>query len=185
MNLSVSCVLNISFVMEVLEEKNLLSPEVVKSAKKFIEDNQVWPPPPSSPAKPLTYTERATLTKNKVAKQVFELMERKKTNLCLSADTTDKQKLLELIDQTGPHLCMLKTHIDTIDDFDTELVEKIGELAKKHDFVVFEDRKFADIGHTVSNQFRGKKGIEMEAGGGILLINCSLCRGRTQDCRVG
>jgi len=158
MNLSVSCVLNISFVMEVLEEKKLLSSDVVKSARKFIEDNQVWPPPPSSdpsPPKPLTYTERASLTANKISKQVFELMDRKKTNLCLSADTTDKQKLLDLIDQTGPHLCMLKTHIDTVDDFDADLVEKIGELAKKHDFIVFEDRKFADIGHTVSNQFRG------------------------------
>ena len=112
LNLSVSCVLTISFVMEVLQEKKLLSPEIVAASKKFIQDNQVWPlpssPAPSPSPKPLTYGERAGMTTNKVAKQVFELMEKKKTNLCLSADTTDKEKLLELIEQTGPYLCMLK-----------------------------------------------------------------------------
>ena len=40
----------------------------------------------------------------------------------------------------------IKTHIDIIEDFDLSLIERLQELSAKHDFVIFEDRKFADIG---------------------------------------
>jgi orotidine-5'-phosphate decarboxylase len=38
----------------------------------------------------------------------------------------------------------LKTHIDLIGDFGPEIAEGIKRLAKKHDFLVFEDRKFGE-----------------------------------------
>jgi orotidine-5'-phosphate decarboxylase len=40
----------------------------------------------------------------------------------------------------------MKTHIDIIEDFDPSVVERLTELSQRHDFVIFEDRKFADIG---------------------------------------
>ena len=36
--------------------------------------------------------------------------------------------------------------MDVIEDFDTELIESLKELSVRHDFQIFEDRKFADIG---------------------------------------
>lgn len=41
---------------------------------------------------------------------------------------------------------MYQTHIDILEDFDYSLINQLEELSKKHDFVIFEDRKFADIG---------------------------------------
>ena len=40
----------------------------------------------------------------------------------------------------------MKTHVDIIEDFQPALIERLQELSVNHDFVIFEDRKFADIG---------------------------------------
>jgi orotidine-5'-phosphate decarboxylase len=41
---------------------------------------------------------------------------------------------------------MLQTHVDIIENFDMSLIEHLQELSVAHDFMIFEDRKFADIG---------------------------------------
>lgn len=41
--------------------------------------------------------------------------------------------------------------MDIIEDFDEDLVKQLQELSKKHDFLIFEDRKFADIGTFTNN----------------------------------
>ena len=102
----------------------------------------------------LSYGERAALTSNPAAKQFFALMAAKKTNLCVAADVTTKRKLLELVRSIGPEICLLKTHIDIITDFDWDLIEQLQALAQEHNFMIFEDRKFADIGSTVQMQYR-------------------------------
>ncbi|KAK3844822.1 MAG: orotidine-5'-phosphate decarboxylase [Linnemannia gamsii] len=101
----------------------------------------------------LSYLERSKLHSNPTAKAFLELMERKKSNLSVAADLNQKAALIELADKVGPYICLLKTHIDVVEDFDQDLVDQLTALAKKHDFMIFEDRKFADIGNTVKLQY--------------------------------
>ncbi len=102
----------------------------------------------------LTYEQRATLAQHPLAKKLLTIIAEKQTNLALAADVTSKQQLLTLAHQLGPELCVLKTHIDIVEDFDQDLVDQLVELAKRHQFLIFEDRKFADIGNTVKHQYQ-------------------------------
>ena len=45
--------------------------------------------------------------------------------------------------------------MDVVADFNEDTVKGLNELAKKHDFLIFEDRKFIDIGTTVQKQYHG------------------------------
>ncbi|EKM80136.1 hypothetical protein AGABI1DRAFT_120163 [Agaricus bisporus var. burnettii JB137-S8] len=106
-------------------------------------------PPPYT----LAYADRATRHKNPAAKLLLETIHRKRSNLAVSVDVTQSSDFLAIIDAVGPLVCLIKTHIDILEDFDSNLINKLVELSKKHDFVIFEDRKFADIGNTVALQY--------------------------------
>lgn len=103
----------------------------------------------------LTYEARSHLCRSPMGKKIFTLLDEKKTNLALSADVTSSEQLIELADRLGPEICVLKTHIDIIDDYSPALTKRLRDLATEHQFLIFEDRKFADIGHTVKLQYGG------------------------------
>jgi uridine monophosphate synthetase len=64
------------------------------------------------------------------------------------------EELLEFADKVGSNIVALKTHIDIITDFDYEkTIVPLLDLAKKHQFLLMEDRKFADIGNTQELQY--------------------------------
>ncbi|KAI0347147.1 Orotidine 5'-phosphate decarboxylase [Trametopsis cervina] len=100
-----------------------------------------------------TYAERAAKHTNPAAKALLHAIERKKSNLCVSVDVTDRDDFLKIIDVVGPYVCLIKTHVDIIERFDYSLIEHLQELSVTHDFLIFEDRKFADIGNTVALQY--------------------------------
>lgn len=101
----------------------------------------------------LSYEERAEKAINTAAKTLFGLMESKKTNLALNDDEVEQKRFLELAESLGSEIVILKTHIDILRDFTPEVTKKLLGLSKKHNFMIFEDRKFADIGNTVKMQY--------------------------------
>lgn len=101
----------------------------------------------------LSYSERASLTTNKLTGHLFRLMDDKKTNLCVALDLTTCEAILKLADEIGPYIAVLKTHADIIKDFTPQFINDLVKLSEKHRFLIFEDRKFADIGNTVTLQY--------------------------------
>lgn len=97
--------------------------------------------------------QRLAKVQHPLAKKVLELALSKKTNLCLSLDVTDSAQFLDLAEQLGPYLVMLKTHIDIMENFTPEFLVQLKQLAEKYQFFLFEDRKFADIGNTAKLQY--------------------------------
>lgn len=101
----------------------------------------------------LTYQERADLSQNPVAGRLLKLMDKKETNLALALDEPEAELILELADKIGPEIAILKTHIDIVEGFQKEFIEELKSLSERHNFLIFEDRKFADIGNTVKMQY--------------------------------
>lgn len=100
-----------------------------------------------------SYADRAKDMQHPIARTLLELMDRKQTNLAVSADVTSCQELLDLAEEVGPEICVLKTHVDILEDFNIAYIERLQEIASRHQFLLFEDRKFADIGNTVQLQY--------------------------------
>ncbi|XP_062972733.1 uridine 5'-monophosphate synthase [Elgaria multicarinata webbii] len=152
----------LSQMLEFLEQQKKVAPEMVIRVKKFIQENIIKPPeqngtvPMKRMCKEMSFAARAELPgTHPLAARLLRLMEKKQSNLCLSADVTTSKELLQLAATLGPSICILKTHIDILDDFTQEVIKELRVLADQHEFLIFEDRKFADIGNTVKHQYEG------------------------------
>ncbi len=99
--------------------------------------------------------QRHPAPRHAVAVRFFNTMARKESNLIVAADVDTTEALLTLADTLGPYMCALKMHLDLLTDYDVALPRKLVALAKKHDFLLFEDRKFADIGGITRRQWAG------------------------------
>ncbi|KAF1976158.1 orotidine-5'-phosphate decarboxylase [Bimuria novae-zelandiae CBS 107.79] len=101
-----------------------------------------------------TYRSRAGhVSTGPLASYLLRLMSIKQTNLCLSADVETSAELLDLAEDCGDHICILKTHCDIVTDWSDRTARALREIARRKWFVIFEDRKFADIGETVQKQY--------------------------------
>lgn len=156
-------VCTLSKMLEILEQQKKINTEMVERVKRFIQENVFMAanngllPSVKKAPKELTFGARAELPSiHPVASRLLRLMQKKKTNLCLSADISESRELLQLADTLGPSICMLKTHVDILNDFTLDVTKELIALAQRHEFLIFEDRKFADIGNTVKKQYEGK-----------------------------
>ncbi|KAJ2973123.1 hypothetical protein NQ176_g6781 [Zarea fungicola] len=111
----------------------------------------------SHPTLKATFASRAATATHPLNAYLFKLMDLKASNLCLSADVATARELLYLADKIGPAIVVLKTHHDMVSGWDfhpeTGTGAKLAALARRHGFLIFEDRKFGDIGNTVELQY--------------------------------
>jgi len=143
-------------IMDIMLEGKKVTPKKYTDTLAFIETNRIdfeQVRERRKYAKSFNYKTIAKQTNNLITKRLTSIIQKKKTNLCCSADVSTSEELLKLANDVGPNICMLKTHMDNMNDFSAETVERLKEIAEKHDFLLFEDRKFADIGHIVRQQF--------------------------------
>jgi len=103
------------------------------------------------------FAERAKQADHPLTEYLYRLMVLKSSNLCLSADVHTAREIITLADKAGPSIVVLKTHYDLISGWDYNPVNgtgaRLAALARKHGFLIFEDRKFVDIGKTVQMQY--------------------------------
>lgn len=91
---------------------------------------------------------------NPLTKKLIGKMNKKESNLILSLDVEDSKTFFSILDKVKNEIVMLKTHIDIIKDFNIDFIKKLKDYSLKYDFMIFEDRKFADIGNTVRKQYQ-------------------------------
>lgn len=153
-------VLTLEQAVIILHEQRLVERQTMQDVIAFLAANQVdldasLTPSLAPVASQASFAERAKVAPSALGRRLFSLMERKQSNLCVAVDVTTSAELLQLTEAVGPHVCMIKTHCDLVGDWSAETAAKLVSLGKTYGFVIFEDRKFADIGNTVVEQCRG------------------------------
>ena len=108
----------------------------------------------------MSFKKRAEHAKTQIAKLLFELMEKKETNLVVAADQEfeDEGEVFKFAKDMGPEIIGLKFHPRIYQrdlgwywyDSDGELFE----IAKENEFVVINDTKLGDIGKIEIKQAR-------------------------------
>ncbi len=187
----------ITEVVKILHEAGEIDDEQVAKIHDFLAGKQVK----FEEEKRLSYEQKLEITKHPTAQKLLQIAVDKKSNLIVSADVMTTSELLNLAEKVGPHIVALKTHIDIIKDFDHDkTILPLVDLARKHNFLLMEDRKFADIGSTQELQFSkgiyqiskwadmvtshliaGKKSLECFKNVGVIAILGMSCEGTLTD----
>ena len=90
-----------------------------------------------------------------IARRWMEACATKKSLVILAADCQDMGGLNQLLESVHEHVVALKTHVDLVNDWTPEVWRGFCAKAEKYGMLIFEDRKFADIGKISKQQMGG------------------------------
>ncbi len=144
---SVHTLFTINEVIDLLHRFHRLDDNEVSRIKNFLEN------PPAPPVKNRVALDKKQIS-HPVGKKLIEIALKKNSNLIASADVISSAELIKLANEVGEHIVALKLHTDIIRDFSFELIEELKRISKDKEFLLFEDRKFGDIGNTQELQFK-------------------------------
>ncbi len=135
-------IISLDEITSTLKKNNLLSEKKIEEIWEFVNNSE---------------KKEKQIEISPFAKKLREKIIEKQSNLVLSLDVDNRKEFFEILQKVAKSIVMLKTHIDIINDFDDEFIEKLKEFQNKYGFMILEDRKFADIGNTVKMQYH--KGV--------------------------
>ena len=144
-NYRLHSLIHIDDILSILHQHHKINDKELQSVQSFLYQNKEG------------IENGKSLIHNDLTKELLNVMRVKKSNLVVSLDVDHQKEFFSILEQVAPHIAMLKTHVDILTDFDDNFVPKLQAYAQKFNFLIFEDRKFADIGHTVMLQYR--KGV--------------------------
>ena len=143
---TLTALITVDDMLTVLTTANKITTELARQVSAFVAQPVIQPQ--------LNFSERLKCVQAPLTRKLMETILRKRSNLVLSLDVEDSSQFFKILQATGPEICMVKTHVDIIRDYSDSFVPRLQALAAQYDFLIFEDRKFADIGSTVRKQFR-------------------------------
>jgi uridine monophosphate synthetase len=98
---------------------------------------------------------KSVITKTDIVKErMKEIMNKKQSKLCFSADLDYKDKVISILNNIGDKIVICKIHYDFYEDDNKEFKNKLIDLSVEKEFLIMEDRKFVDISYTVEKQYR-------------------------------
>lgn len=145
---NVKTLFTIHEVIDILHKYHRLSDDEAKKIKDFLAL-----PPEAAPAKQRIALENKKIV-HPVGKRLVELALKKQSNLIASADLITSEEIIDFAGKVGDHVVALKLHSDIIQDFSDNLIIELKKIAREKEFLLFEDRKFGDIGNTQELQFK-------------------------------
>ena len=89
------------------------------------------------------------------SKRYMQTAVKKQTLVCFAADLQTVESVRNAVESIGPYIACLKLHVDIVKDWSPDGWKDVCELAKSLDVLIWEDRKFADIGRVSRQQMGG------------------------------
>lgn len=139
-------VVTISDILNVLETEKLITKDQLNAVSSFLSYDTAM--------RTTSLRDRVGKSPNIKTRSLLERMFEKKSNLILSLDVDNQDEFFSILERVAEYIVMVKTHIDILSDFSPQFIDRLKNLSERSGFLIFEDRKFADIGSTVRKQFR-------------------------------